>query len=137
MQTISYKVHMMLRCNFPKTVHTPGNLGFVPNDKSTLFLHSTPKWVAVCVCLQMGNTVVHYAAIMGNLDCLKLLASRLDASMLQATNQHGKTPLHLAAAYGRTEVVQFLIGSKQVDVGAQDQVSSMPWARSVGTGKQF
>ena len=71
----------------------------------------------------MGNSVVHYAAIMGNLECLRLLSNRLDASLLQATNQHGKTPLHLAAAYGRTEVVQYLISSGQVDVAVQDQVS--------------
>lgn len=74
------------------------------------------KWAAVdLLMVQEGlnieavdndvNNLVHYAAKSGNIELLKKLRSKLQFNVY---NKERKTPLHLAAAAGTMECVQFL-----------------------------
>ncbi|GAV61242.1 Ank_4 domain-containing protein/PGG domain-containing protein [Cephalotus follicularis] len=63
---------------------------------------------AYMICNAYGNTVLHEAAITGNLEAVKLLID-LRPEMLKLTNNEGETPLFKAAAYGEKEIVKYLV----------------------------
>ncbi|KAI9161925.1 hypothetical protein LWI28_022055 [Acer negundo] len=54
-----------------------------------------------------GNTVLHEAAISGNLEAVQILVSKLK-KLLKDTNEFEETPLFRAAAFGKTKVVKYL-----------------------------
>ncbi len=54
-------------------------------------------------------TKLHKAAWVGNLEKVKSHLKKMDVNVLDASN---RTPLHLAAAQGHTNVVWFLLSSK-------------------------
>ncbi|KAJ1915253.1 hypothetical protein H4219_004417 [Mycoemilia scoparia] len=47
----------------------------------------------------VGNTAIHYAVQMGNIDCLRLLAPVKGLSINRRNNIDGDTPLHKAVKY--------------------------------------
>ncbi|XP_034686719.1 ankyrin-1-like [Vitis riparia] len=58
----------------------------------------------------MENTVLHIAAQFGKQKCVNLiLKEHSDLSLLRRVNEHGDTPLHLAAREGYQKVVEALI----------------------------
>ncbi|TXG70471.1 hypothetical protein EZV62_005406 [Acer yangbiense] len=54
-----------------------------------------------------GNTVLHEAAISGNLEAVQILVSKFKR-LLKDTNEFEETPLFRAAAFGKTKVVKYL-----------------------------
>ena len=64
-------------------------------------------------------------------DRLVQLLARKSKAMLEERDSYGRTPLHLAAAAGNTEVVQVLLASgcnlKAVD---NDKYTALHWAAS-------
>lgn len=57
-----------------------------------------------------GWTSLHYAAQNGNLDMVKLLIK--NGAEFKAMDKDGRAPIHIAAFYGRTNIVEFFIDSK-------------------------
>lgn len=55
-----------------------------------------------------GMSKLHKAAWLGNLDKVKLNAKKVDVNTVDSS---GRTPLHLAAAQGHTEIVWFLVNN--------------------------
>lgn len=54
-----------------------------------------------------GNTPLHVAAAVGNVEMACLLINK-DKTLLETANSNGETPLFTAAAYGRIKMVEFL-----------------------------
>jgi len=59
------------------------------------------------VCLKDGQTAVHIASRVGDVDVVKLLISR-GASLNVITNDH-YTPLHIAAKEGHDDIARLLL----------------------------
>lgn len=74
-------------------------------------------------------TQLHKAAKQGNLEeTINLLNNRCDVNAL---DEHGYTPLHLAVYYAHTEVVDYLIERNDVNINAQANCSiPLPWSVS-------
>ncbi|KAK4839457.1 hypothetical protein QYF36_022073 [Acer negundo] len=53
------------------------------------------------------ETVLHEAAISGNLDAVQILVSKFP-KLVNYTNESGETPLFRAAAFGKTKIVKYL-----------------------------
>ena len=70
---------------------------------------------------------MHYAAIIGHTECLKLLVSQQDIDVNSKTID-GWTPLHLAAEHGHTECVKLLLAVPGIHVNAQDNYGYTPLA---------
>nr|CAH8848401.1 unnamed protein product [Trichobilharzia regenti] len=57
-----------------------------------------------------GNTALHIAVCLNNLDLVKLLVDTGGASVDPVNiNGNGTTPLHMAAMYGHTSIAEFLV----------------------------
>ena len=69
-----------------------------------------------------SSTPLHKVARGGHIDVLTALAAGAD---LNAVNERGRTPLHVAAAYGHTEMTSALI-SVGVDVNRRDFYGESP-----------
>ncbi|TXG70473.1 hypothetical protein EZV62_005408 [Acer yangbiense] len=54
-----------------------------------------------------GNTVLHEAAISGNLEAVRILVSKFP-KLVKATNELGETPLFRAASFGKRTIVKYL-----------------------------
>ncbi|KAK0597075.1 hypothetical protein LWI29_021601 [Acer saccharum] len=54
-----------------------------------------------------GNTVLHEAAIRGNLEAVEILIAKFP-QLVKDTNQFGETPLFRAAAFGKRRIVKYL-----------------------------
>jgi ankyrin repeat protein len=66
-----------------------------------------------------GETVIHFAALWGNLDMLKLFVDRGDGSFVHLPDKYGSTPLNHACHGGHHEVVKYLVALK-VPINVQD-----------------
>lgn len=55
-----------------------------------------------------GNTPLHEAATVGNLEAVKLLVEFRKEDMLEK-NIYGETPLYIAAKYGQLEIVEYFV----------------------------
>ena len=66
-----------------------------------------------------GYSVLHLAAVEGNLDILRFLIENEGCNPSPKTSL-GRTPLHLAAQHGRLEVVRYLVCECLVDPSEQD-----------------
>uniref|UniRef100_G3VSX8 Espin like n=1 Tax=Sarcophilus harrisii TaxID=9305 RepID=G3VSX8_SARHA len=62
-----------------------------------------------------GALPIHYAAVKGNLTCLKLLVAA-DNGCVNRQTQSGASPLYLACQEGHLHIVQFLVKDCGVDV---------------------
>ncbi|KAK4857977.1 hypothetical protein QYF36_009022 [Acer negundo] len=67
-----------------------------------------------------GNTVLHEAAISGNLEAVKLLVENDDQEILEMKNDSNETPLFRAAAFGKTKIVKFLASCEGQTVYSSD-----------------
>lgn len=67
-----------------------------------------------------GNTALHLASEIGNLEIVKILAVVPDAA-INVGNDRNLTPLHLAADKGNVEIVRFLVGVQGIDVNAKGE----------------
>ncbi|TXG46871.1 hypothetical protein EZV62_026165 [Acer yangbiense] len=67
-----------------------------------------------------GNTVLHEAAISGNLEAVKLLVENDDQEILEMKNDSNETPLFRAAAFGKTKIVKFLASCEGQTVDSSD-----------------
>lgn len=63
-----------------------------------------------------GNTVLHYAAKIGNTRAARLLVSK-DPGIAQITNTNGHTALKLAARYGQQDTLWYLLEVTKDEVG--------------------
>lgn len=57
----------------------------------------------------LGYTALHYAALYGNSDCIKLLQNKSNLRYKTKTSSEGKTALHLAVEEGHLEIVKLLL----------------------------
>lgn len=68
---------------------------------------------------------LHLAARLGKLEAVKDLLGK--GANVNAKNDTGETPLHIAATYNHTkEVVEALLGKKETNVNAQDNSKKTP-----------
>jgi len=56
----------------------------------------------------VGNTPLHWSALGGHVDCVKMLLDACPNLQLSPINRQGETPVHLAAVRGHVEVIQLL-----------------------------
>ena len=82
---------------------------------------------------KLAYTSIHYAAMFGNFDALKLLwangAAKLDDKSYSLLVQTGVTPLHLGAQSGSKEVVEFLIkNGGQINGRTNDGLTPLHYA---------
>ncbi len=68
-----------------------------------------------------GRTVLHFAAMSGDLDTVKWLVEK--GADLQAKDNEGLTVLHWAANYGRLDTIKWLV-EKGADVNARTNLGS-------------
>ncbi len=73
---------------------------------------------------QYDNLPIHVAAEMGHLDCIELLLDH--GSPLDRKNEDEQTALHLAAAHGRTDVVEKLLEVDRNAIMNEDEDSNTP-----------
>ncbi|CAH0038741.1 unnamed protein product [Clonostachys rhizophaga] len=64
-----------------------------------------PQWKHALKC---GETVLHIAAAVGNCDCLEVLLDKSIAGHTHTLDKYDRTPMHHAAANGRTEAFRVL-----------------------------
>lgn len=84
--------------------------------------------------LRTGNTMLHYAALEGNLDTMKYLLEL--GAFVEPINKTGKSPLHLAALYGHRKVFMCLVkNGAKVTTNDLDGIS--PAKLWVGCGMQL
>lgn len=67
-----------------------------------------------------GNTALHLASEIGNLEIVKVLSVVKDA-LLNHGNDRNLTPLHLAADNNHVDVVRFLVNVPGIDVNAKGE----------------
>ncbi|KAK3217763.1 hypothetical protein Dsin_011733 [Dipteronia sinensis] len=81
-----------------------------------------------------GNTVLHEAAISGNLEAVKILVSKFP-KQVNYINKFGETPLFRAAAFGKTKVVKYLAYQKDqlVFTNGDKKLQNIHRQRKVGT----
>ena len=104
------------------------NVAFVPHGHSDACpaLSADP---AVCRVLidagadlqtknEVGTSPLHYACASGALDIVKMLVEA--GAGVHATDSQGDPCLTIAAYYGHTETVRYLVGLPEVDVNQQD-----------------
>lgn len=70
-----------------------------------------------------GKTAVHWAALQGKLESLKLLGA-YNCDLKARVNKRG-TALHYAAAHGEMELVEWLV-EQGVDVASKDKNGRLP-----------
>ena len=68
-----------------------------------------------------GNTQLHGAAATGDIEMARILL-KFDKSQLGHKNNIGETPLFIAAAFGRTEMVKFLVGNVIEDINRESSI---------------
>ncbi|WP_254229416.1 ankyrin repeat domain-containing protein [Wolbachia pipientis] len=64
---------------------------------------------------------IHNAALNNDIKKVKSLLEK-DGSIINTTDRGGRTPLHLAAAYGYYDIVEILLENKDVYVSATDNI---------------
>ncbi|KAH7569420.1 hypothetical protein JRO89_XS06G0158800 [Xanthoceras sorbifolium] len=70
-----------------------------------------------------GNTVLHEAAVSGNLEAVMLLVELKEELLLhEKSNDIGETPLFRAAAFGNTKIVKFLAKQKGRRINCDDGI---------------
>jgi hypothetical protein len=67
------------------------------------------KITPIGVTNNRGDTVLHEAAVVGNIEMAELLLDK-DEDLIDVKNKRGETPLFRAAASGQTEMVELLAG---------------------------
>jgi len=81
-----------------------------------------------------GNTALHYAAFKGHISIVEYLITIIQFDPL-VTNNEGLTPLAVATAANRTDVVRFLLGLSRNDRNLSlEQPQSGPVAAKAGEG---
>ncbi|XP_014288924.1 putative ankyrin repeat protein RF_0381 [Halyomorpha halys] len=58
-----------------------------------------------------GDTIMHLAASLGNLEIVKYLSSKKVRSPVHVRNAQGETPVYKAAISGNSEVLKYLVGN--------------------------
>lgn len=98
--------------------------------KSNVLTYQGPWPAGVALTLlycsvQAGNTALHHAAVAGNLAAAKLLLTSGPRGLqtLNMVNNKGRTPLHVAAVFGRQQLLQTLLKLDNARVDAKDKVS--------------
>ena len=81
-----------------------------------------------------GMTLLHYAALQGKTEVVKLLLAAPGINVNLA-DSYGKTPLILASQNGRTEVVKLLLGAPGIDVNRADKDGNTPLRVASKAGK--
>ena len=71
-----------------------------------------------------GNTLLHWATANGNLKLTEILIEA--GAEIDATNNEGDAPIHLAARFGHTEVTIFLIDRANADKNIQNNQGFTP-----------
>jgi len=79
-----------------------------------------------------GQTALHYAAAIGSVPVAKMLLDA-KANMYAKDDPPAQTPLHLAAWYGREQMVKFFLQMK-MDVDPEDLRSQTPQKRALQQG---
>jgi ankyrin repeat protein len=74
---------------------------------------------------------LHSASRDGKIDTVRLLILEYNPD---SRDKFGQTPLSLAAAYGRDEVVELLLATKRVDVNSKDRFGRTPLSWASGNG---
>lgn len=114
--------------------------GDMANEKGEQFIHiAAAKWdIATFEKLAAtplnrninmpagnGETVLHIAARVGNIDVVKYLLSTSRIAV-NAQDKHGRTPLHLACEKGHVDVVKALLSAPLIYVNARDERRQTP-----------
>ncbi|OWF48478.1 Transient receptor potential cation channel subfamily A member 1 [Mizuhopecten yessoensis] len=88
---------------------------------------------SVMECLdQRDQTALHYAARLG--DMLILNALLKHRCRLDARDQNGKTPLHIAAEYSNSKVIDILMQASQTELNDMDSDGKTPIMIAAETG---
>ncbi len=80
-----------------------GQLGFME------FLEKTDKTLLLQLTTKGGWTILHFAALIGDLPCLKWAIKKIDKKKLWKVDGDGSNALHLAAERGNKEATFFLL----------------------------
>ncbi|MCE1248630.1 MAG: ankyrin repeat domain-containing protein [Firmicutes bacterium] len=88
------------------------------------FLSAAVILLAVCIWTPAFCGEVHDAAKSGDLAKVKEILSK-NPELISTQNEDGKTPLHLAAGWGRIEVMKYLISLK-VDINIRNKDGGTP-----------
>lgn len=75
------------------------------------------------------STLLHYALILNKFDMIKWLIEKYNLDVNAANKPNLDTPLHLAAANGQLEIVQYLI-DHAADLNAKDKAGHTPLQRA-------
>ena len=76
-----------------------------------------------------GSTVLHFAALSGNLSLVKLLVEKY-----QSSPHHGQLPLHASAENGHTTIVKYFIEDKAVDTSVTNNDGGTVLHSAVSSG---
>ena len=79
-----------------------------------------------------GKCVIHYAAIEGNVECMKILVES-KADIKVATDYFGFHAIHCAAMNGNREIVGLLLNNGE-DIDARDSYGKTPLMWAAGNG---
>ena len=80
---------------------------------------------------ELGNTPLHWAAILGYLDICKYIMEKLDNE--HPKNANGKSPIHFAAQYGHLEVYKLLVENiEDKNHGDNDGITPLHMAAKYG-----
>lgn len=79
------------------------------------------------VCDSNGNSLFHKVDVDKSFDWLTVLAKNIDTTQaVNSRNSSFQTPLHLAAANGNINFMEYLLKNKEADVNAQDNNLKTP-----------
>ena len=81
-----------------------------------------------------GNTPLHYAVEIGNLEIVEYLLD--SGAEVDIKNNHLNTPLHLAASRGLIQISKLLI-AKGADINAQNKDGRTPLHHSIGKNREL
>ncbi|MED6132984.1 hypothetical protein PIB30_024061 [Stylosanthes scabra] len=73
-----------------------------------------------------GETPLHTAAVLGDLELCEILLSKEPSLATQVDSQQGHSPLHLASAEGHTKVVKALVMANSDTCLIQDKHGNLP-----------
>ncbi|KAK9935946.1 hypothetical protein M0R45_012818 [Rubus argutus] len=100
----------------------------IPDDnpfQSAKKQEDSPFKLKFLLCNTFGNTPLHEAASIGNVEMVELVM-QYDRRLLKEKNLRDETPFFMAALYGKTKVIQRLVKEvEDIDYHVRSKTSSM------------